>query len=112
MCCLFLTFVVCAMCDIMSIACLNCNGLREINKFEQVIGKLKKDVICLQETHWSEDMMVNIKKVWEDDIYVNHGNQRACGVAILIKRGRMYNVKQIYNDGKGRLLGIDFMFYN
>ncbi len=32
-------------------------------------------------------------------------------MAILIKRGRMYNVKQIYNDGKGRLLGIDFMFY-
>lgn len=101
-----------AMCDIMSIASLNCNGLREINKFEQVIGKLKTDVICLQETHWSEDIMVNIKKIWEDDIYVNHGNQRSCGVAILMKRGRMYNVKQIYNDGKGRLLGIEFIFYN
>ncbi len=62
MCYLFLTFVVCAICDIMSIACLNCNGLRDINKFEQVIGQLKTDVICLQETHWSEDMMVNIKK--------------------------------------------------
>lgn len=55
MCCLLLIFVIYAVCDIMSIACLNCNGLREINKFEQVIGKLKTDVICLQETHWSED---------------------------------------------------------
>lgn len=94
MCCLFLIFVLYAMCDIISIARLNCNGLREINKFEQVIGKLKIYVIFLQETHWSENIMVNIKKIWEHDIYVNHGNQRACGVAILIKRGRMYNVKE------------------
>lgn len=112
MCCLRLILVIYAMFDIMSIACLNCNGPREMNKFEQVIGKLKTDVICLQETHWSEDIMVNIKKIWEHDIYVNHGNQRACGVAILMKKGEMYKVKEIYNDGKGRLLGIDFMFNN
>lgn len=51
-----------------------------------MIGILKADIICLQETHWSEDIMENIKKLWEEDIFVNHGNQKACGVAILIKR--------------------------
>jgi len=91
----FLINVMQAICDAMSIACLNSNGLREINKFEQVIGMLKTDVICLQETHWTEDIMPNIKKHWEEDIFVNHGSQRACGVAILLKGGRMQNVKQI-----------------
>lgn len=101
-----------AMCVTMSIACLNSNGLRETNKFEQLTGMLKTDVICLQETHWTEDIMSNIKKHWEEDIFVNHGSQRACGVAILIKGGRMQNVKQIYSDGKGRLLVIEFMWHN
>lgn len=108
----FLKTVIYVMCGIMNIACLNSNGLRELNKFEQVKGMLKADVICLQETHWTEDIMGNIKRLWEDDIFVNHGNQKACGVAILIKRDRVYNVKQIYKDGKGRLLVIEFMFRN
>jgi len=72
---------------------------------------LKTDVICLQETHWTEDIMPNIKKHWEEDIFVNH-SQRACGVAILLKGGRMQNVKQIYSDGKGRLLVIEFVWCN
>ncbi len=50
------------MCGIMDIACLNGNGLREINKVKKMIGILKADIICLQETHWSEDIMENIKK--------------------------------------------------
>lgn len=48
----------------------------------------------------------------EEDIFVNHGNQKACGVAILIKRERVNCVKQIYKDDKGRLLVIEFMFCN
>lgn len=95
-----------------SIACLNSNGLRDENKFKQVIGKLKTDILCLQETHWTEGIMGNIKKSWEDDIFVNHGNQRACGVATLIKRERVHCVKQIYKDDKGRLLVIEFKFQN
>ncbi len=51
-----------AMWGILNIACLNINGLREMNKVASVIGMLKADIICLQETHWSEDIMENIKK--------------------------------------------------
>ncbi len=72
-----------------------------MNKVASVIGMLKADIICLQETHWSEDIMENIKKNWEEeDIFVNHGNQKACGVAILIKRERVNSIKQIYKDDK------------
>lgn len=92
----------------MSIACLNCNGLRDMDKFKKVISGLNAQVICLQETNWTDDLMEGIKKVWDEEIYVNHGTQKAHGVAILIRDGRMYNIKQIQNDGKGRVLGIDF----
>ncbi len=50
-------------CGIMDIACLNGNGLREINKVKKMIGILKADIICLQETHWSEDIMENKKNM-------------------------------------------------
>lgn len=97
---------------LMNIACLNCNGLRDESKFEKIKGCLKAEVLCLQETHWSDEIMDNIRKRWEGDIYVNHGNAKARGVATLIKGGRINNVKQAYKDGNGRLLVIDFMFYN
>lgn len=81
-----------------------------MNKFKQVIAGLKTDVICLQETTWSNELMVNVKKVWEGDMYISNGNNRACGVAILLKGEKILNVQQIHNDGKGRMLGIDFNF--
>ncbi len=74
-----------AMWGIMNIACLNSNGLRDENKFEKVKGLIKADILCLQETHWSDEIMDNIRKRWEGDIFVNHGNAKARGVATLIK---------------------------
>lgn len=61
----FLLTAIYTMWGIMDIACLNGNGLREINKVKRLIGILKADIICLQETHWSEDIMENIKKIWK-----------------------------------------------
>ncbi len=59
---IFILNAIHAMWGILNIVCLNINGLREINKVTRVIGMLKADIICLQETHWSEDIMENIKK--------------------------------------------------
>ncbi len=101
-----------AMWGIMNIACLNSNGLRDENKFEKVKGLIKADILCLQETHWSDEIMDNIRKRWEGDIFVNHGNAKARGVATLIKGDRVNNVKQVYKDGNGRLLVIEFVFHN
>lgn len=98
--------------EILGIACLNYNGMRDMNKFKQVVNGLNSQVICLQETNWTDDLMNGIKKVWEGDLYVNHGTQRACGVAILVRGGELDNIKQIHNDGKGRILGIDFKYQN
>lgn len=104
--------IIYVMWGIMNIACLNGNGLRDIKKVERVIEILKADVICFQETHWSEEMMESVKNVWKEDIFVNHGNNKERGVAILIKREKVKHVNQVFNDGKGRLLALDFLFYN
>lgn len=105
-------YVIYIMAGIINITCLNGNGLRDLNKVIKVIDMFKADVICLQETHWSEGLMGNIKGKWKDLIYVNHGNERDCGVAILLKSEKFKQVKQVFNDGKGRLLAIDFLFFN
>lgn len=43
---------------------------------------------------------------------MSHGNVKACGVAILIRKDKVQNVKQIYKDRSGRLLVLEFMFCN
>ncbi len=50
---------------VMNIACLNINGLRDLSKFERVKRLSKAEVLCLQETHWTTDIMDDIKKRWE-----------------------------------------------
>lgn len=98
--------------EVLSIACLNCNGLRDMDKFKQVISVLNAQVVCLQETHWTDDIMGEIKRIWDKEIYVNHGTQKSRGVAVLVREGWMCNIKQIQNDGDGRVLGIEFTFQN
>jgi len=87
----------------MNIACLNCNGLRDENKFQS----LKR---LLKETHWSNDRTENIKKRWQGDIFVNHRNAKARGVATLIKEGRVNSAKEVYKDGNRRVLVTELVF--
>lgn len=104
---LFLLFL-CIMSAPIKISSFNCNGLRDIRKAEQVFAGLDSDILCLQETHWSDELMDRMKVMWRGDLFVNHGGQRECGVAILTKEGIVDNVKQIFKDTKGRLLVIEF----
>lgn len=43
------------------------------------------DVLCLRETHWTEQCMGEIRQRWNGQMYVSRGAVRACGVAILVK---------------------------
>lgn len=109
---ILLKTIILAMWGFMNIACLNSNGLRDENKFEKVKELLKADIFCLQETHWSDDIMDNIRKRWEGDIFVNHGNAKSRGVVTMIKGDSLNNVKQVYKAGNQRLLVTEFVFHN
>lgn len=52
--------------------------------------------------------MDKMKEIWKGDIFVNHGSQRACSVALLLIEGTVENTKQV--NGKGRLLIIEFEY--
>ena len=86
---------------------LNINGLRSKQKQEMFLNQAKADILCLQETRWDEGNENDIKKLWEGDVYVQNGTQRSCGVATMIKKGVMNNVKCVHKDRKGRLIIID-----
>ena len=70
------------------------------------------DIVCLQETHWDDECMREIEREWGGQIYVNNGGVKSRGVAILVKRGAIENVRECVNDGDGRVIGITFEHLN
>ena len=69
------------------LASLNGNGLRCPEKQKLAFSFFKRnrfDIIFLQETHWSIDLDMQIKREWEGDAFFAHGKNSARGVAILI----------------------------
>ena len=92
---LFLRFFV-----IMStIASINGQGLRSPDKWHNAFlffQRCRFDIVLLQETHWSTDLELQIKRDWDGSIFFNHGSNHARGVAILIHS----------NDDNGRILNL------
>ena len=71
------------------LASVNCNGLRCSDKRKLAFSLFKRnrfDIIFLQETHWSSDLDMQIKREWEGDAFLAHGTHSARDVAILILR--------------------------
>ena len=79
--------------DIMSIslASVNCNGLRNVSKLQNVFSHFqlnKFDIICLQETFWNDDFVNStVKFNWDGDIFYSNfnGEHFSKGVAILFR---------------------------
>lgn len=94
----------------LSVLSLNAQGLGVMSKFEKVLALTNADIICLQETKWSDKKMSNVSKYWREPIYVSHGERDACGVAILLRRDRVDDVREIKMGYNGRLIVIEFSY--
>jgi len=92
----------------LNIKSVNANGLRDRDKRQQTLRVCDADIICIQETHWDDGCMREVEREWVGEMYVNNGGAKAKGVAILVKRERVENVRMCVNDGDGRVLGITF----
>jgi exonuclease III len=57
---LFLLFI--GMVNFMSI---NANGLRTMEKFQRIVKMKNSDILCLQETHWDNVCISEVKKYEE-----------------------------------------------
>ena len=66
---------------------INSQGLRSSDRLKlafQFLNRNRFDVVCLQQTHWSVDLEMQIKREWNGDIFFAHGTDNARGVSILI----------------------------
>ncbi len=86
----------------------NARGLLNMEKFEKMEVLCKEaDVIVLQETNWKNESVKRFQTKWDDNIYVNNGEEKAgSGVAILIRRGVCEKKQVIFDDGVGKSMAI------
>ena len=88
----------------LSIETLNMNGLNDRIKRCRVSDWIKKQypsICCLQETHFRQKDMYNLKiKCWRT-IYHSNGAQKKAGVAILISDKLKFTPKTVVRDEEG-----------
>ena len=88
---------------------LNARGLRSSDSWQSAFNIFRRarfDIICLQETHWTADIAMQIKRDWDGEIFASHGTNLSRGVAVLISSRLDYNVRQIRSDSDGRIVNI------
>lgn len=88
---------------------VNSQGLRSPDRRKTAFSYFVRhrfDIILLQETHWTVDMEMQIKREWNGNVFFNNGANNARGVAILIHSRLDYTVTQTGGDNEGRVLNI------
>ena len=88
---------------------VNSQGLRSPDRRKSAFSyflRHRLDIILLQETHWTVDMEMQIKREWNRGVIFNHRTNNARGVAILINSRLDYTVTQTRSDNEGRVLNI------
>ena len=87
---------------------LNCRGLRTESKRKKVLYWLKSksfDIICLQETYFTQNLVETIKREWGGQLFHSLSNSvHARGVSVLIKPHLDVNVLSSFRDNEGRRL--------
>ncbi len=54
--------------------------------------------------------MREVREVWKEEIYYNNGARNARGVAMMIRKDKIENIKEVYRDHVGRILAIEFRY--
>ena len=91
------------------LASINTQGLRSQDRRTNAFTYFKKhrlDIIFLQETHWSVDIEMQIRREWRGEIVFNHGTNSARGVAILINPRLSHRITHTRRNNEGRILNI------
>lgn len=95
-----------------TVTSVNVNGLRDRQKVKELLYVYRSDILCIQETNWDEDKVKEVREEWKGDIYYNNGARNARGVAIMIKKDSVENIKEVYKDRTGRIIVIEFKYQN
>ena len=90
----------------------NCQGLRDFNKQADVINYLDSlggNILCLQETHWTENDLCAIKNLWQEDCFLSGTKTNSNGVVILIKSNFEFEVMESFKDNEGELIWLNIL---
>ena len=92
--------------ETLNIVSLNTRGLGDMAKRRRIFNyyRPKCDILCLQETHSTEEIEKQWISEWGGNIIFSHGESNARGVAILTKKGFKGKLSEAEQDGHGRIL--------
>ena len=81
----------------------NCNGLNDRTKRRGMFSNLKAkgEVICLQETHATDNVQQFWQQQWGGPAYWSHGASNEKGVAILFSKNLPFDVLNHFSDTQG-----------
>jgi len=101
--------------DLIHCITLNARGLLEKSKRDEIMQWMKRqkaDVILLQETHYTSDIISFINCEWQGDAFHSFGTNRSKGVSTLITSKQIpINVTNHYDTNDGRTLLVNVELY-
>lgn len=97
---------------IMLIISQNLNGLKKIDKIQQICRDMACDALCVQECRWTPEIITNIKEFWRGGFFCSMSEDGKAGVSIFLRQGVFENIKEVYKDKKGRLIILDMEYRN
>ena len=86
---------------------VNCQGLRDRKKRTDVLNYLKESgagIICLQDTHLTENDLPLTKTIWNNDCYLHGKKTNARGVGILLNNNFECEILACNKDKEGNYL--------
>ena len=97
----------------MKICSYNCRGLNNTKKRYDIFTLFKEknvDILCLQETHFFEEIENEIYQQWEGNCFFSHGSSHSKGVAVLIKKGTDIKVLACRKDTNGQFIALNISY--
>ncbi|MEC9321188.1 MAG: endonuclease/exonuclease/phosphatase family protein, partial [Chloroflexota bacterium] len=94
--------------QLISMVTWNINGVRKKFKLIKIFGIMNSvfqspDIICLQEVHSDEFFAKKIRQKFNKyNIFFSHGETNSRGVALLVKKTLLFDIKQKIIDTEGR----------
>ena len=96
--------------DKVKVLSANCRGLKDKSKRYDVLNYFKNmeaDIICLQDTHLTEQDVSEVKMMWDCDFLLHGIHSNARGVAIFFSNKFEYKILNKYTYEEGNVLIID-----
>lgn len=88
----------------------NCQGLHDSKKRKDIFQyyrQLDCNILCLQDTHFTNDMEDNIRNEWGYDAVFSSFTSQSRGVAILLNNNFDFKIHKKVTDDSGNFIALD-----